>query len=65
MVGSAMNPTEGRLQKILFWKSRATLQIGYGLSGDYLALLLRGNRKKPNQRNGDNWLELRASWTLF
>lgn len=54
MFRPGMRPLEGRLQKKLFWISRAMLQIGCGLSDDYLGLPLRKNRKKLNKKNGGN-----------
>lgn len=49
-----MRPTEERLQKILPWKLKATLQIG---SGSWEALL------RDNMGNESYWLEFRALWT--
>lgn len=51
MLRPGMRPMEGKLQKILSWKSRATLQIGDDLSDNYVGLLFREKRKKLNERN--------------
>lgn len=51
MFRSGMRPMEGKLQEIPSWKSRAALQIGDGLSDNYVGLLFREKRKKLKERN--------------